>query len=88
MLRKTGLSYEAEFKDVKYERSNHGVYEYLRRTALANPHTKIILTEPNGETVVFPRSIEANPPRPKEIKPHPLGIGAHDLLDLAKSQRE
>lgn len=85
---KSGLTYEAEFKDVKYERSNHGVYEYLRRTALANPHTKISLIEPSMEIVVFPRSIESNPMRPKEIKPHPLGIGTHDLLDLAKSQKE
>ncbi|MCL5430175.1 MAG: ATP-binding protein, partial [Candidatus Marsarchaeota archaeon] len=31
-----GLSVIGEFADVKYENSDHGVYEYLKRTALAN----------------------------------------------------
>src|SRR3989344_822257 len=83
-----GLIYEAEFKEVDYKKSDQGVYEYLRRTALANPHTQITLIEPNGEPVVFPRAIDKNPQRPKEVQPHPLGISAHDLLDMAKSQKE
>lgn len=85
---KHGLIYQAEFKDVDYKKSNQGVYEYLRRTALANPHASITLTEPHGETITFPRVVEQNPKRPKEVKPHPLGIGATDLLDLAKLQKE
>jgi DNA topoisomerase-6 subunit B len=84
----TGLSVSAEFKDVRYERGNHGVFEYLRRTALANPHTVISLVEPNNERTVFPRSIEENPKRPFEIKPHPLGIKTHDLLEFAKHSTE
>ncbi|MBS3067908.1 DNA topoisomerase VI subunit B [Candidatus Micrarchaeota archaeon] len=85
---KHGLTYEAEFKDVEYKKSDQGIFEYLRRTALANPHAQITLTEPNNETIVFPRAIQENPPRPKEILPHPLGVGAHDLLDLARAQKE
>ena len=85
---KTGLTYEAEFKDVEYKRSEQGVYEYLRRTALANPHASISITEPNGESSSFPRVIESNPKRPREIQPHPLGISAHDLLDVAHAQKE
>lgn len=84
----TGLSVIAEFKDVRYERSNHGVYEYLRRTALANPHCAITLVEPNNERAVFPRSIPQNPKKAFEIKPHPLGIGTHDLLEFAKMNKE
>lgn len=83
-----GLEVTAEFKNVKYERSNYGAFEYLRRTALANPHTTISFTEPNGKKTVFPRSVEKNPPRPYEIKPHPLGISAHDLLELSKNPGE
>ncbi len=85
---KHGLTYEAEFKDVEYKKSDQGIFEYLRRTALANPHVQITLTEPNNETIVFPRAIQENPPRPREILPHPLGIGPHDLLDFARSQKE
>ncbi len=79
-----GLEVSAEFKDVRYERSNQGVYEYLRRTALANPHCTITLIDPANERNVFPRSVEVNPKRPFEIKPHPLGITTHDLLEFAR----
>ncbi|MEW6722810.1 MAG: DNA topoisomerase VI subunit B [Candidatus Micrarchaeota archaeon] len=84
----TGLAVISEFKDVKYEKSNYGVHEYLRRTALANPHAAISLVEPDGNRVVFPRSVEMNPAKPYEIKPHPLGISTHDLLEFAKRDRE
>lgn len=84
----TGLTVTSEFKDVRYERGNYGVYEYLRRTALANPHCMITLVEPNNEKTVFPRSIESNPQKAFEIQPHPLGISPHDLLEFAKHNRE
>ncbi len=84
----SGLTVSAEFKDVRYEKSNYGVYEYLRRTALANPHCAITLIEPTGEQFVFPRSVSVNPPRPFEIKPHPLGIATHDLLEFSKVNKE
>lgn len=84
----TGLTVISEFKDVRYERGNYGVFEYLRRTALANPHTTISLIEPNNEKTIFPRSVESNPKRPFEIKPHPLGIKTHDLLEFAKHSSE
>jgi len=83
----TGLVYEGEFKDVKHENSVRGVLEYLRRTALANPHVSISFTDPK-EKMAFPRAIDVNPIRPKEIKPHPLGMGAHGLLEMAVHQRE
>ena len=78
-----GLEVISEFKDVKHEKSNKGIFEYLRRTALANPHVAIAFTDSANERSVFPRSVETIPPKPKEIKPHPLGISAHDLLEFA-----
>ncbi|MEW6035763.1 MAG: DNA topoisomerase VI subunit B [Candidatus Micrarchaeota archaeon] len=84
----SGLTVVSEFKDVRYERSNYGVHEYLRRTALANPHCTITLVEPNNERAVFPRSIPENPSRPFEIKPHPLGVGTHDILEFARHNQE
>jgi DNA topoisomerase-6 subunit B len=83
-----GLTFISEFKDVRYERSNYGVYEYLRRTALANPHCAITLIEPDNKSTSFPRSVAVNPAKPMEIKPHPLGIGTHDLLEFARHNRE
>ncbi len=82
-----GLIIEAEFGDVKYDKGQYGVYEYLRRTAIANPHANITL-KVNGETHIFRRSVEEIPAKPKEVKPHPLGLTTHDLLDYAKTTKE
>jgi DNA topoisomerase-6 subunit B len=78
-----GLYIEGKFGDVKYENSDHGVYEYLKRTALSNPHAQIKLTDPEGKETVFLRSVDTIPERPKPTKPHPLGLSTNDLLDFA-----
>ncbi len=78
-----GLQVTGEFSTVKYENSDHGVYEYLKRTALANPHVQINLVPPEGNVVSFPRSVTVMPKRPTSIMPHPLGLEASDLLDFA-----
>lgn len=87
-VEESGLTVEGEFGEVKYENSQYGVLEYLRRTAIANPHAQITLEEPNGNIVIFPRSDEKVPEKPKEILPHPLGISAHDLIELSKTEKE
>ncbi len=78
-----GLSIQAEFAEVKYDKSTHGVYEYLKLTAIANPHAQITLIEPTGERTVFPRSTDQIPKQPSEILPHPLGITTNDLIEKA-----
>ena len=84
----SGLYVEGEFADVKYENSDHGVYEYLRRTALSNPHAEIRFTDPEGKENIFVRAVEAMPERPKPTKPHPLGLSVNDILEFAHSDRE
>ena len=78
-----GLRIEAEFAEVAYERSEYGVYEYLRRTALANPHAQITLVEPDRNIVVFPRASNEIPVKAKPVNPHPLGLTTSDLMDMA-----
>ena len=82
---KSGLEIEGIFGDVKHDKSAYGVYEYLRRTAIANPHATIIFNSPEGERFVFPKSVDEIPAKPVEVKPHPLGISAHDLIEKARS---
>ena len=82
-----GLIIEGEFGEVKYDRGPYSPLEYLRRTALANPHATILFTDPNGQRYFFPRSTEEIPPRPKEVKPHPLGLNAFDLLEFARHSK-
>ncbi len=75
-----GLTVEAVFKDVKYENSQYGVLEYIKRTALVNPHATIEFISPNNERFLFRRVLNTIPPLPKEVKPHPLGITTHQLF--------
>ncbi len=84
----SGLVVEAEYGDVKYDAGQYGVYEYLKRTAIANPHAQITLVEPSGNSILFPRSDDRIPRKPQEIAPHPLGITTHDLIDFAKRERD
>jgi DNA topoisomerase-6 subunit B len=84
----SGLKIEAEVANVKYDKSSFGAWEYVRRTALANPHLSITLIAPDGEKATFPRSSTAVPPKPVVVKPHPLGITISDLIDFAHSEKE
>ncbi|MEM4554682.1 MAG: DNA topoisomerase VI subunit B [Candidatus Anstonellaceae archaeon] len=83
-----GLKVELEVADVKYDMSSFGAYEYVRRTALSNPHLQITLIDPTGQKFVFPRASEKIPPRPTVVKPHPLGITTNDLIDFAHREKE
>ena len=83
-----GVTVEADFAEVKYDKSSYGVFEYLKRTAIANPHAKITLLDPFGETHVFPRSVEQIPPKPMPVLPHPLGLAKNDLLEFAHADKE
>lgn len=73
-----------EVKEVLYNRSRYGPYNYLRMTSISNPHARITFVEPDGTKINFDRSITAIPKSPKETKPHPKGITPHDLLLMAR----
>jgi DNA topoisomerase-6 subunit B len=61
------------------------IYEYLKLTAIVNPHARISLTEPSGKTVVFERATEILPVPAKEVLPHPYGMEIGTLLKMTKS---
>ncbi len=66
----------------KYQRGKTSVDEYLKQTALANPHTTFRYTMPDGTSMEFPRSIDELPPQPKAIKPHPYGVELGVLIKM------
>ncbi|MEM3030796.1 MAG: DNA topoisomerase VI subunit B [Candidatus Micrarchaeia archaeon] len=78
-----GVSVSAEFAEVKYDKGEHSALEYLKRTAMANPHAQITFIDPDGDRFVFPRAVEEVPERPREVQPHPLGVTTNDLMDWA-----
>ncbi|NPA22486.1 MAG: DNA topoisomerase VI subunit B [Candidatus Micrarchaeota archaeon] len=78
-----GTIVEGVFGDVKVDKSEYSVLEYIKRTAIANPHASFELVI-NGEQYSFPRTSDKVPPPPKEVKPHPLGVLTYELIELAK----
>ena len=57
----------------RYVEKTQSISEYLKQTAISNPHAKIVYDGPNGK-VEFERSVKEVPVKPKEIKPHPYGV--------------
>jgi DNA topoisomerase-6 subunit B len=78
-----GTKVSAEFKGVVYNKSEYGPGEYIRRSAISNPHARITYIDPEGLKTVYDRAVNAVPKVPKEVKPHPTGVTVDDLLDYA-----
>lgn len=68
-----------------YQKGNQSVDEYLKQTAIANPHVTIIYTNPKAEQIIFARATEEKPVQAKEIKPHPYGVELGLLLKMLKA---
>ncbi|MGM5484065.1 MAG: DNA topoisomerase VI subunit B [Nanobdellota archaeon] len=71
--------------EASYQKGNRSIDEYLKQTAITNPHATIIYMNPKGEQIIFPRVSETLPPTAKEIKPHPYGVELGFLMDMLKS---
>jgi DNA topoisomerase-6 subunit B len=67
-----GIKVELEAEGNYVERYQ-SIPEYLKQTAIANPHARITFKGPNGK-MKFDRVVSVVPKQPKEIKPHPYGI--------------
>jgi DNA topoisomerase VI subunit B len=71
--------------EANYVGGSQSIDEYLKQTAIINPHVTIVYTNPKAEQIIFPRATETMPVKPKEIKPHPhgveLGVMAQKLKD-------
>jgi DNA topoisomerase-6 subunit B len=81
-----GTKVEIQLKG-KYVRGKQSVYEYLRGTAIVNPHANITFIEPDGTKNEFLRVTDKMPPITKEIKPHPVGLELGILMKMAKATK-
>ena len=68
--------------EATYQKGWQSVDEYLKQTAIVNPHVTIIYTNPKAEQYIFPRAVEELPTLPKETKPHPYGVELGMLLKM------
>lgn len=71
----------------KYIRGRQSPLEYLRGTAIVNPHARIVLVEPDGTRVTFERAASELPPIPKETLPHPYGLELGELGTFLKASK-
>ena len=71
----------------KYIRGRQSPLEYLRGTAIVNPHARILFVEPDGTRVTFERVANELPPIAKETLPHPYGLELGELGGFLKASR-
>jgi DNA topoisomerase-6 subunit B len=71
----------------RYVAGKQSVMEYLRQTAIVNPHASISFTDPDGKQYIFNRATDKLPPCTREIKPHPEGLEIGTLMNMARATR-
>jgi DNA topoisomerase-6 subunit B len=82
-----GTSVEIEM-EARYIRGARSVEDYLKQTAIANPHVRMVYNPPEGEErMVFERSTETLPPEPIEIKPHPHGVELGVMVEMMHASK-
>ncbi|MBW3022622.1 DNA topoisomerase VI subunit B [Candidatus Woesearchaeota archaeon] len=70
--------------EATYQKGIQSVDEYLKETAIVNPHATIVYVNPKAEQFIFARTTDNLPKEPKEIKPHPYGVELGILMKMIK----
>jgi DNA topoisomerase-6 subunit B len=64
-------------------RSRSQLLDYIKQTAVVNPHAKITFVEPNrSDPLVYERVTDDLPQKPVEIRPHPHGTELGRLMKM------
>jgi DNA topoisomerase-6 subunit B len=75
------------FLEGSFKRGRQSVDEYLRQTAIANPHISLFYRSPDGSETMYDRSTEELPPETKEIQPHPRGVELGIMQGMLKDTK-
>jgi DNA topoisomerase-6 subunit B len=62
-------------------RARQQLHDYIKHTAVVNPHARIELVEP-GETFKYERATDQLPAETEEIRPHPHGVELGTLIKM------
>ncbi|MEM0445702.1 MAG: DNA topoisomerase VI subunit B [Nitrososphaerota archaeon] len=73
--------------EADYSTSKSKIIEYLKMTALINPHASISFIDPKGRFYFFGRVTDQVPEPPKEAKPHPQGVDSETVSRIASDTR-
>ncbi|MBN2422718.1 DNA topoisomerase VI subunit B [Candidatus Woesearchaeota archaeon] len=71
--------------EASYMKGLQSVDEYIKETAIINPHSTIIYTNPKAEQIIYPRATDKLPKETKEIKPHPHGVELGILIKMLQN---
>lgn len=72
--------------EATYQRGKGSVDDYIKQTAVANPHaTLTYLTPGMDQAMVYERASKVVPERSEEIKPHPYGVELGELIKMLRS---
>nr|MBI4156904.1 DNA topoisomerase VI subunit B [Candidatus Woesearchaeota archaeon] len=82
-----GTKIELEI-EAKYQKGKQSVDEYIKETAISNPHARLIYTSPDNEKTEYLRATNELPKEAKEIKPHPHGIELGILIKMLHDTTE
>ncbi len=77
-----GMKFETTIKGLM-RRGKHSVFEYLKNTAIVNPHARIEFDR-DGEKIIFKRATDQLPEKTKAVQPHLKGIELGTLAKMAK----
>ena len=73
----------------RYREARPSVLEYLKSTAIVNPHAKIIFINPDEKLFLFDRGSPELPKLPSQgVKPHPHGVELGQLMRMAHHSKE
>ena len=70
--------------EAEYKKGDISVDEYLKETAIVNPHSTIIYTNPELKQEVYIRATEQKPKKCRSIKPHPYGVELGRMMNMMK----
>ncbi|HEX9792999.1 MAG TPA: DNA topoisomerase VI subunit B [Planctomycetota bacterium] len=70
--------------EATYQRGLRSVDDYLKQTAVANPHCRIEYRSPDAEARIYEPATKELPPKALEIKPHPYGVELGQLIKMLR----
>jgi DNA topoisomerase VI subunit B len=79
--KETGTRVEIDL-EATYIKGRQSVDEYIRETAIINPHVTLIYQPPKGDQIMLVRATNEKPTLPVEIKPHPYGVEMGMLIKM------
>lgn len=74
--------------EARYQRGKGSVDDYIKQTAVANPHARFVYRPPvEGEEKIYERAVTDVPERADEIKPHPYGVELGELMKMLRTTK-